>query len=133
MDPLGLGFENFNAMGMWREKERAQPIDAKGQLITGESFESVRQLKEILKGPYHADFYRCLTEKLLTYALGRGLTYNDIDSVDHIVDRLEQNDGRFSALLTGIIESAEFQKRRKLRNGLGRVESGTLVGCFQSA
>jgi hypothetical protein len=114
MDPLGLGFENFNAMGMWREKERGQPIDAKGQLITGESFESVRQLKEILKGPYHADFYRCLTEKLLTYALGRGLTNNDIDSVDNIVDRLEQNEGRFSALLTGIIQSPEFQKRRKL-------------------
>ncbi len=118
MDPLGLGFENFNAMGMWREKERAQPIDAKGKLITGESFESVRQLKEIIRGPYHADFYRCLTEKLLTYALGRGLTNNDIDSVDNIVDRLEQNDGRFSALLTGIIGSPEFQKRRKLAQPL---------------
>ena len=115
MDPLGLGFENFNAMGMWREKERGQPIDAKGQLITGESFES-RPAAEgnSHSDQYHDDFYRCLTEKLLTYALGRGLTNNDVDSVDKIVDRLEQDDGRFSALLTGIIESPEFQKRRKL-------------------
>ena len=114
LDPLGLGFENFNAMGMWREKERGQPLDAKGQLITGESFESVRQLKEILRDKYHDDFYRCLTEKLLTYAIGRGLTNNDLDSVDKIVDGLDQHDGRFSALLTGIIQSPEFQKRRKL-------------------
>ena len=90
LDPLGLGFENFNAMGMWREKERGQPIDAKGQLITGESFESVRQLKQILRDKYRDDFYRCLTEKLMTYAIGRGLTNNDIDSVDQIVDGLDQ-------------------------------------------
>jgi hypothetical protein len=114
MDPIGLGFENFNAMGMWREKERGQPIDSKGQLITGESFESVQQLKEILRDKYCHDFYRCLTEKLLTYAIGRGLDNNDIDSVDKIVDRLDQSEGRFSVILNGIINSPEFQKRRKL-------------------
>ena len=70
MDPLGLALENFNAMGLWRDKERGQPLDAGGRLITGESFEGVRELKRVLKERHRDDFYRCLTEKLLTYALG---------------------------------------------------------------
>ena len=74
MDPLGLGFENFNALGIWRERERGEPIDSRGQLSSGESFASVRDLKQILVHQYHEQIYRCLTEKLLTYALGRGLS-----------------------------------------------------------
>jgi hypothetical protein len=112
MDPLGFSLENFNAMGMWREKERGQKIDASGQLITGESFQDVRDLKHILLEKHRTDFYRCLTEKVLTYALGRGLEYYDVETVDRIVDRLEKNDGRFSSLLSGVIESAPFQERR---------------------
>jgi len=112
MDPLGLGLENFNALGRWRVRERGQPIDTTGQLQTGEKFDNVQQLKHILLTQYQQDFYRCLTEKLLTYALGRGLTYDDVDAVDQIVERLEQTGGRFSALLTGIVESPQFQKRR---------------------
>ena len=112
MDPLGFSLENFNPMGMWRTKERGQEIDASGQLITGETFHDVRDLKRILKTNHRTDFYRCLTEKVMTYALGRGLEYYDVDAVDRIVDRLEKSDGRFSALLTGVIESAPFQERR---------------------
>jgi hypothetical protein len=112
MDPLGLGLENFNALGMYRDKEHGQPIDAAGKLITGESFESVGELKRILKDSRRRDFYHCLTEKFMTYALGRGPEYYDVEAVDRIVDRLEREDGRFSALLTGVIESAPFQKRR---------------------
>jgi hypothetical protein len=112
MDPLGLALENFNALGMWREKERDQPIDAFGQLLTGESFRDIRELKRILKDQHRLDFYRCLTEKMLTYALGRGLDYYDVETVDQIVDRLCAEEGRFSALLMGVIESAPFQKRR---------------------
>lgn len=114
MDPLGLALENFNALGMWRDKERGQPLDTGGQLITGESFEGIRALKSVLKDKHRDDFYRCLTEKLLTYALGRGLEYDDVETVDRIVERLEHDKGRFSTLLTGIIESAPFQKRRKV-------------------
>ena len=112
MDPIGLGFENFNALGRWREKERGQPIETTGQLLTGEKFEDVKQLKDILLNQYREDFYRCLTEKLLTYALGRGLDYDDVDAVDQIVDRLQRENGRFSALLTGIVDSPQFEKRR---------------------
>jgi hypothetical protein len=66
----------------------------------------------VLAEQHRQDFYRCLTEKLLTYALGRGLEYYDVETVDQIVQRLEENGGRFSALLDGIVESAPFQKRR---------------------
>jgi hypothetical protein len=112
MDPIGLAFENFNAMSMWREKERNQTIDAAGTLITGETFTSVSELKRILATEHREDFYRCLTEKLMTYALGRGLEYYDVESIDQIVQRLEKEEGRFSALLMGVIESAPFQKMR---------------------
>ncbi len=112
MDPLGLALENFNAFGGWREAELKQPIDASGQLITGEAFHDVRDLKRILAQRHRLDFYRCLTEKMLTYALGRGLEYDDVETVDRIVERLDRAGGRFSALLMGVIESSPFQKRR---------------------
>ena len=112
MDPLGLALENFNALGLWRDKERGQPIDAAGKLVTGETFSDVRDVKRTLVTNHRLDFYRCLTEKLLTYALGRGLEYYDVQTVDQIVERLAKEHGRFSALLMGIVESAPFQKRR---------------------
>jgi hypothetical protein len=112
MDPLGLALENFNALGMWREKDAGQPIDPSGRLITGESFANVRELKRILVNQRRQDFYRCLTEKMLMYALGRGLEYYDVQAVDEIVGRLEKANGRPSVLLAGVIESAPFQKCR---------------------
>ena len=115
MDPLGLALENFNALGMWREKERGQPIDPAGRLITGEPFQNIRDLKRVLTTSHRTDFYRCLSEKLLVYALGRGLEHYDVETVDRIVDRLERENGRFSVLLAGVIDSAPFQKRREIR------------------
>jgi hypothetical protein len=112
MDPIGLAFENFNALGMWRDSERKQPIAASGNLITGESFNSVAELKRILAGDHRQEFYQTLSRKLLTYASGRGTEYYDVETIDEIVNRLNANDGRFSALLMGVIESAPFQKMR---------------------
>jgi hypothetical protein len=114
MDPLGLALENFNALGMWREKERNQPIDATGKLITGEEFHDIREVKRALATNHRHDFYQCLTEKLFTYALGRGVEYYDVETVDRIVEQLEKNNGRFSVLLDGIVHSAPFQKRRNI-------------------
>ncbi|MBC8135365.1 MAG: DUF1592 domain-containing protein [Fibrella sp.] len=113
LDPPGLALENFNALGLWRDKEYGQPIEAGGKLISGESFKDIRGLKQILVTRHSTEFYRCLTEKLMTYALGRGLEDYDVESVDRIVKQLQQDDGRFSTLLTGVIESAPFQKSRK--------------------
>jgi hypothetical protein len=76
----------------------------------------VRELKHILVTAHREDFYRCITQKLLTYALGRGLEYYDVGTVDQIVQRLDENNGHFSALLTGIIESAPFQEHRNRAN-----------------
>ena len=112
MDPLGLAMENFNALGLWRTNEFKQPIDAAGTLLTGESFSSIQELKRILAQNHAKDFYRTLTEKMLTYALGRGLDYSDVETVDQIVSRIEKANGRASALLTGIVDSAPFQKCR---------------------
>ena len=114
MDPLGLALENFNAMGMWRTQELRQPIDVGGNLVTGESFTNIQTLKHILATKHAREFYRTITEKLLTYALGRGLEYYDVETVDQIMGRLEKNNGHFSALLMGVIESAPFQKSRNL-------------------
>jgi hypothetical protein len=114
MDPVGLALENFNALGKWRDQEFGQPIDPSGRLITGEGFANVRELKRVLVKNHAEDFYRTLTQKLLTYALGRSLEYYDVETVDQIVDRLEKSGGKPSALLTGIVESAPFQKTRGL-------------------
>ena len=112
MDPLGLALENFNAMGMWRDQERSVPVDATGKLMSGESFTNIKELKKILVRNHKAEFYHTVAEKLLTYALGRGLEYYDMATVDAIVERLEKSNGRPSELLAGIIESAPFQKTR---------------------
>jgi hypothetical protein len=123
MDSLGFALENFNALAMWRDQERKQPIEVAGKLITGEKFNDLRELKRILANDRRADFYRCLTEKLLTYALGRGIEHHDLQSVDEIVSRLEKEQGRFSALLTGIIDSAPFQKRRNTAHNVTTAQS----------
>ncbi|MBL9188882.1 MAG: DUF1592 domain-containing protein [Opitutaceae bacterium] len=112
MDPLGLALENFNALGGWREKEAGQGIDPSGELVTGEKFASVPELKRVLAHERTADFYRCLSEKLLTYALGRGLGHLDVHAVDEIAGRLAREGGRMSALISGVIESVPFQKQR---------------------
>jgi hypothetical protein len=114
MDPLGLSLENFNALGMVRLQDLGKPIDATGTLATGESFKDIRDLKQTLLANHREEFYRCLTEKMLTYALGRGMEYYDVPTVDKIVESLDNNGGHFSALLMGVINSAAFQEERVL-------------------
>jgi hypothetical protein len=113
MDPLGLALENFNALGRWRDAELNRPIEPAGRLITGETFANIRELKHILATTHRRDFYYCLSQKLLTYALGRGLEYYDTETLDQLVARLEASNGRPSVLLQGIVNSAPFQQRRQ--------------------
>jgi hypothetical protein len=131
MDPLGLALESFNPLGMYREKERGQPIETPGKLITGESFQDIREMKRVLAKDRRVDFYRCLTEKLLTYALGRGPEYYDLETMDQIVARIEKENGRFSALLLGIVESAPFQKQRT-QGGLASTGDSDAAGQLAS-
>ena len=112
MDPIGLGLENYNALGQFRTQEHGKPIDTAGKLLTGEKFSDVATLKEILAVSRKQDFYRCLSEKFLTYAIGRGVEYYDATTIEQLTERLDKNDGKLRELIQGIVESAPFQKRR---------------------
>jgi mono/diheme cytochrome c family protein len=114
MDPLGFGFENYDAVGAWRTKDGTFAIDPSGTLPSGQSFQGPPELKAILKGRAN-DFARCLTEKLLTYALGRGLEPYDQCSVEQIAAAVARNQYKFSTLVTEIVKSEPFEKRRAKR------------------
>jgi mono/diheme cytochrome c family protein len=117
MDPIGFGLENFDAAGGWRTKEGKFDIDSSGTLPDGRSFVGVAELRDILK-TQSALFTRNLTEKLLTFALGRGLESSDQVSVDQINQRLTANGNKLSALVTAIVESEPFLMRKKEDNPL---------------
>lgn len=112
MDPIGLGLENFNALGQFRREENGQPIDTAGKLVTGEEFADVATLKQVLAGSRAGDFHRCLAEKMLTYAIGRGVEIHDSTTIELLAERMEKNGGSLRELIHGIVESAPFQKRR---------------------
>jgi hypothetical protein len=112
MDPIGFGFENYDAIGAWRDRDGDFPIDATGKLVSGESFSGAAEFKTVLLKKKRAEFVRCLTGKMLTYALGRGLEYYDDCAVDDITRRLVKNRYRLSALVLEVIRSAPFQSRR---------------------
>jgi hypothetical protein len=111
MDPLGFGFENFNAIGEWREKDGKFPIDASGTLPDGRAFHGPDELKTLLRND-RAAFAECVTDKLLTYALGRGLERYDKRTVRDIAARVAARDYRFSSLVEEIVKSLPFQMRR---------------------
>ena len=114
MDPLGFGLENFDAIGAWRTQDGKFPIDASAALPDGRSFQGPQELKAIVKAERIA-FAECLTEKLLTYALGRGLERYDKTSVRSIAGGLAANNYRFSSLVLEIVKSLPFQMRRGAR------------------
>ena len=112
MDPLGLALENFDALGMWRDNDHGVAIETAGVLVTGESFADIRELKELLRENHADRFYRCVSEKLLVFAIGRGIEYSDEHSIDLMVERLKESGGKFSVLVKAIVQSAPFQKQR---------------------
>lgn len=112
MDPIGFGLENFDAVGRWRDHDKGGPIDASGELTTGDRFNGPLELSNILAGSRRDLFVRNLTRTMLTYALGRGLEHYDKCAVKEIVAHVKANDHRFSALIEGIINSVPFQLRR---------------------
>ena len=111
MDPLGFGLENFDAIGRWRTQISGQPVDARGELTTGEKFQGAAELKKILleKKP---QFVRNFTERTLAYALGRGVEFYDIPTIRQLTATLAANDYRSSTLLVEIVKSYPFQHRR---------------------
>jgi hypothetical protein len=112
MDPAGLSMENFDAIGRWRTRtEGGAAVDASGALPGGAAFDGVSGLRAaLLRRP--EVFVSTMTEKLMTYALGRGLEYYDAPTVRAIVRGAHADDYRFSSLVFGIVDSPAFQMRR---------------------
>ena len=111
MDPLGLALENYDAVGRWRTSDRGNPIDASGELPTGEKVRNPADLIRLLRDQKSEQFVRTLTEKLMTYGLGRGLEYYDRCAIDQILAKASKNDYRFQELLLGIITSDPFGRK----------------------
>ncbi len=113
MDPLGFGFENFDAVGRWRTEDGGDPIDPSGELPSGEKFAGVDELKTMLLTTRSEQFTRNLSEKLLTYALGRGLEYYDACAADTIAAQVAADGHKFSRLVVEIVRSEPFRKRTR--------------------
>jgi mono/diheme cytochrome c family protein len=111
LDPLGFGLENFDAIGRWRTQIRDQPVDASGQMVTGEKFTGPAELKTILL-KRKDEFARNVTEKMYAYALNRGLEYYDVPTVRHTAKILASADYRVDTLILEIVKSYPFQYRR---------------------
>jgi hypothetical protein len=112
MDPLGFAFEHFDAVGRFREKDGDEVVDTRGELVSGERFSDHVELSRVLSDSRQADFVRCVSEKMLTYALGRGLEYYDRPALAAMNVQLLKKDLRFSALIQAVVDSVPFQYRR---------------------
>ena len=111
MDPLGFSLENFDGIGEWRLKDHSGPIDASGQLANGMKVEGPVTLRQaLLQNPNQ--FVGTMTEKLLVYALGRGLDYYDMPVARSIVRDAAKANYKFSSLIVGIVRSTPFDMRR---------------------
>ncbi len=109
MDPIGFAFENFNAIGQWRDLDEGFPIDPSGKLPDGTEFQGAQDLIDILQE--RETFTRAVIGKMLTFAMGRGLEYFDQCTVDEIYDQVGREDFRFHALAKAIVKSEAFTKR----------------------
>jgi len=110
LDPPGFALEHYDAIGRRRTHDQGRPIDASGKLLTGESFADWTELRQVLVRDRRADFVRALTENLLTYALGRGLTYRDKTAVRAIVTQAEDPKFGFQDLIQAVCKSVSFQR-----------------------
>ena len=111
MDVLGFGFENFDGIGSWRDRDGRFEIDPSGKLPGDRVFRSPAELRVLLKDEQRDQFVRCIAEKMLTYAVGRGLESYDRCAVDEIVKAMESNEYRFSALVMAVVNSEPFRLR----------------------
>jgi mono/diheme cytochrome c family protein len=111
MDPLGFSLENFDGVGEWRTKDQSGPVDASGQLADGTKVEGPVTLRQALN-KHPEQFAGTVTEKLMTYALGRGLEYYDMPVVRGIVHDSAKSDYKLTSLIIGIVKSTPFQMRK---------------------
>ncbi|MEO8271705.1 MAG: DUF1588 domain-containing protein, partial [Aureliella sp.] len=123
MDPLGLGFENFDAIGQWRERDGEHAIDPAGELPDGRKFSNSAELVELLQSR-QPEIMRHFAQKLLTYALGRGLEPYDNCAIDTIVSAAEAEDYRLSTFVHAIVTSEPFNQRRSVNPATASITLG---------
>lgn len=111
MDPIGFSLDNFNGVGQWRTMDAGTPLDVSGVLYDGTKFQGPAELRKILLGRPR-QIAQTVTEKLFTYALGRGLDYYDEPAVRKILQEAGPSEYRWSSLIVGIVNSTPFQMRR---------------------
>jgi len=113
MDPIGFALENLDADARWRTKQGGDggvPIDAKVRLFDGQEVDGPAGLRQALLR-YSPQFVRMFTEKLMTYATGRGMTYTDMPTIRTIARDIQRENNRFSAVVLEIVRSPQFQMR----------------------
>jgi hypothetical protein len=112
-EPLGLALENYDATGLWRTEDSGSPIDASGKFVDGSAIDGPASLRALLMR-YSDQYVRTVTEKLMTYALGRGVEAYDMPLVRKITRDSGRSNYRFSSLITGIVSSPAFQMNTKV-------------------
>ena len=112
MDPIGFALENFDGVGKWRDEDSGVRIDASGKLPDGGEFDGPAGLAQLMVTKYREDFVRTVTEKLMTYALGRGVEYYDNPAVRAVARQAAADNYRMSSLILSIVKSTPFQMRR---------------------
>ena len=105
---MGFALENYDAIGKWRVSEKGKPIDAMGKMATGASFSGPMELQEFIAEKKLSAFIRCLTEKLLTYGIGRGMEYYDRAAIEKIARKVSQKGKGFEDLIIEVVGSAPF-------------------------
>ena len=113
IDPIGFGMENYDILGRWRDKDKGQPIDSRGTMPTGESFDGPGELRKVLL-TRKMEFAKHLSSKMLGYALGRSLEDRDQCTVEQLAERLAENDFKSHVLLEGIVLSTPFLNRQRM-------------------
>ena len=114
MDPIGFSLENYNGIGAWRTKDAGTDIDTSGKLSDGTEFQGPAGLKHLLLTKLREEFIETFSEKLMTYALGRGLEYYDKPAIRSVSAEAEKSNGSISAFILAVVRSQQFQMRRTL-------------------
>jgi hypothetical protein len=111
MDPIGFALENYDAVGKWRDEDAGVRIDATGKLPDGTEFSGPAGLTQLMVSKYREDFVRTAVEKLMTYALGRGVEYYDAPTIRAIGRQAARDNYRMSSLIVSIVQSTPFTHR----------------------
>jgi hypothetical protein len=119
MDPIGFTLENFDGIGLWRSHDEGEVIDSKDMMFDNTTLDGPAALRDWLSGKYGNHFVTVATEKLLTYALGRGVQAEDMPLVRAIARDALKNNGRFSSIVLGIVRSQPFQANMRIEAPAG--------------